>query len=56
VVDAYNNNTVLSFYQKNDFSFVFSTEQQEIENLKKKIAEDDILHTRQMFFDMKRLD
>ena len=36
VVDAYNNNSVLSFYQKNGFSFVFSTEQQEKENLKKR--------------------
>ena len=54
VVDAYNNPSVLAYYQKNGFSFLFSSEQQEIENLKKKIADDDILHTRQMFFDMKR--
>ena len=54
VVDAYNNDNVLSYYQKNDFSFVFSTEQQEKENMKKKIADSDTLHTRQMFFDMKR--
>ena len=54
VVDAYNKNSILSYYQKNDFSFVFSTEQQEMENLKKKNADDEILHTRQMFFDMKR--
>ena len=54
VVDAYNNNSVLPYYQKNDFSFVFSSEEQEKENLKKKIANDEILYTRQMFYDMKR--
>jgi len=54
VVDAYNSESVLSYYQKNGFSFVFSSEQQEKENLKKRIADDEILHTRQMFFDMTR--
>ena len=54
VIDAYNNDSVLSFYLKNGFSFVFSTEQQEKENLKKMIAENETLHTRQMFYDMKR--
>jgi len=54
VVDAYNKDTVIAFYQKNDFSFVFSTEQQEIENLRKKVDDDQILNTRQMFFDMER--
>jgi len=54
VVDAYNNNSVLPYYQKNDFSFVFSSEEQEKENLKKKVADDEILYTRQMFYDMKR--
>jgi hypothetical protein len=54
VVDAYNNDVVLAYYQKNDFSFVFSTEQQEIENLRKKVADNQTLHTRQMFFDMER--
>jgi len=54
VVDAYNNSSVLSYYQKNDFSFVFSSEQQEKDYLKKKIAEDEPLYTRQMFFDMTR--
>jgi len=39
---------------KNDFSFVFSTEQQEKENLKKMIARNESLRTRQMFYDMKR--
>jgi GNAT superfamily N-acetyltransferase len=54
VVDAYNSDAVLSYYLKNDFSFVFSTEQQEKENLKKMVAENEILHTRQMFYDMER--
>ena len=53
-VDAYNNPNVLAYYQKNDFSFVFSTEQQEKDNLKKTFAVDEILRTRQMFFDMER--
>lgn len=56
VVDAYNNDTVLSYYQKNKFSFLFSSEQQEIESLKKRISDDEVLHSRQMFFDMKRLE
>ena len=54
VVDAYNNPDVLNFYQKNDFLFVFSTEQQERDYLQK--SHDDIkpLATRQMFYDMLR--
>ena len=54
VVDAYNNSSVLSYYQRNDFSFVFSTEQQEKDNLKKTVEDDEILRTRQMFYDMER--
>jgi GNAT superfamily N-acetyltransferase len=55
VVDAYNDASVLSFYQKNDFSFVFSTEQQEKENLKRLPNDSISLNTRQMFFDLMRL-
>jgi len=55
VVDAYNDASVLGFYLKNDFSFVFSTEQQEKENLKKSLDDNAPLHTRQMFFDIMRL-
>ena len=55
MVDAYNNASVLGFYQKNDFLFVFSTEQQEKENLQKSPNNDAPLHTRQMFFDLMRL-
>ena len=56
VVDAYNNDAVLAFYKKGDFSFVFSTEQQEKENLRKKVNDSETLNTRQMFFDMERWD
>ena len=44
----------LNDFFNHDFSFVFSTEQQEKENLKKMVAEDEILFTRQMFYDMER--
>jgi GNAT superfamily N-acetyltransferase len=54
VVDAYNSDAVLAYYLKNRFSFSFSTEQQEKENLKKALKENENLHTRQMFYDMKR--
>jgi GNAT superfamily N-acetyltransferase len=51
VVEAYNTPVVLNFYQKNDFLFVFSTEQQERENLQKS-QHLESLPTRQMFYDM----
>jgi GNAT superfamily N-acetyltransferase len=54
VVDAYNKSNVLNYYVQNGFGFVFSTEQQEMENLKKTVAETDVLHTRQMFYDLTR--
>ncbi|MDR0873095.1 MAG: N-acetyltransferase [Prevotellaceae bacterium] len=54
VVDAYNKPEVLSFYQKNDFAFLFTDEMQERENLKKGTTTDEPLHTRQMFYDMMR--
>ncbi|GHT32305.1 hypothetical protein FACS189434_03750 [Bacteroidia bacterium] len=50
VVDAYNKPEVLNFYQKNYFKAVFSTEQQEREY--KKLAPDQDLRTRYMFYDM----
>ena len=52
VVDAYNSPSVLSFYQKNFFSTVFSTEEQEREAYKIKLNEN--LQTRYMFYDMIR--
>jgi len=50
VVDAYNKPKILSFYQKNGFVTVFSTEEQEQEY--KKINISTSLNTRYMFFDM----
>jgi len=52
VVDAYNIPSVLSFYQKNFFYPVFSTEEQE--RLAYKIKPDEELQTRYLFYDMIR--
>jgi hypothetical protein len=54
VVDAYNNPAVLNFYLKNDFSFVFSTQEQERENMQKSTSDTEPLRTRQMFYDIMR--
>jgi len=51
LVDAYNELNVIGFYQKNDFTTVFSTEQQEKENYRQHPVE-AALQTRYMFFDM----
>jgi len=53
LVDAYNEPAVVGFYQKNDFTEVFSTEQQEKETYAQPISEP--LRTRYMFFDMIQL-
>jgi GNAT superfamily N-acetyltransferase len=50
VVDAYNEPVVLNFYQKNKFTSVFSTEEQEQESSKLNTTEP--LRTRYMFYDM----
>jgi GNAT superfamily N-acetyltransferase len=50
LVDAYNQPVVLDYYQRNQFAFVFSTEEQEREYKKPGTA--DLLHTRFMFYDM----
>jgi ribosomal protein S18 acetylase RimI-like enzyme len=55
-VDAYNSPGVLNYYRKNEFDFLFTTEEQERENLKKSVAKTEILRTRQMFFDLKRVN
>jgi len=52
VVDSYNIPSVLSFYQKNFFSPVFSTEEQE--RLAYKIKPGEELQTRYLFYDMIR--
>lgn len=53
VVDAYNTEVPLTFYQKNGFKFLFSTEEQEKEY--RNIASSYPLETRLMFFDLIRI-
>lgn len=53
IVDAYNKDIPLAFYQKNEFQFLFSSEQQEAENLGYDLSKS--LHTRLMCFDLKNL-
>ena len=50
VIDAFNSPSVLSFYQKNNFSTVFSTEEQERKAYK--IKPEEVLQTRYLFYDM----
>ena len=52
-VDAYNEPAVVKFYQKNDFTLVFSTEEQEKETYRQSPSE--TLQTRYMFYDMIQL-
>lgn len=53
VVDAYNEDAPIAYYQKNGFDFLFSTEEQEKEYTG--LATDDSLATRLMYFDLIRL-
>ena len=53
LVDAYNEPAVVKFYQKSDFTLVFSTEQQEKETYRQN--PDDPLQTRYMYYDMMQL-
>ena len=55
-VDAYNKPEVLKYYEKNDFEFLFLTEEDERNNLKKSINSDEPLNSRQMFFDLTRYE
>jgi GNAT superfamily N-acetyltransferase len=50
LIDAYNDNSVLSFYLKSNFSFVFSTEEQERTAYRVDMAK--TLETRYLFYDM----
>ena len=50
LVDAYNEPAVIRFYQKNDFTSVFSTEEQEKESYRQIPSES--LQTRFLFYDM----
>ena len=49
-VDAYNEPDIVAFYQKNKFTLVFSTEEQEKETYLQPLSEP--LRTRYMFYDM----
>lgn len=50
VVDSYNNPQTLAFYKSNGFEPVFSGEQQEKEY--RRMSDDDVLHTRLLYFDL----
>ena len=50
VVDAYNEKSPIDYYKKNDFDFLFSTEEQEKEYTG--LTEEDKLSTRLMYFDL----
>jgi len=50
LVDAYNESDIISFYTKNKFTPVFSTDEQEKESYQQ--SENEILQTRYMFYDM----
>jgi len=50
LVDAYNDPAVIEFYQKNKFTPVFSTEEQEKETYQQ--TPEETLRTRYMFYDM----
>lgn len=50
LVDSYNDSAALRLYEKNDFLFLFSTEDQEKEYYEKR--PEDVLHTRFMYFDL----
>lgn len=51
VVDAYNNDRTMRFYERNGFKTLYKTEQEEREFLK--LTPEDPLETRFMFFDLK---
>ena len=54
IVEAYNKPEVLRYYEKNNFKFLFLTEEDERQNLKKSKSNDETLNSRQMFFDLIR--
>lgn len=51
VVDAYNNDHTIQFYQKNGFKLLYRTEEEERNFLE--LRDDETLKTRFMFFDLK---
>ena len=52
-MDAYNSKVPLTFYQKNGFKQLFSTEEQE--KVYRNISVDGPLNTRLMFYDLIRM-
>ena len=50
VVDAYNNPNVLKFYEKNDFKYLYLTEDEEKETFG--LTKDERLNSRMMYFDL----
>ena len=50
VVDAYNNASVLSFYEKNGFKYLYSSEEEECETFG--LGEGEHLNSRMMYFDL----
>ncbi|PCI97465.1 MAG: hypothetical protein COB15_07830 [Flavobacteriales bacterium] len=55
IVDAYNEEAVIKFYQKNDFSFL-QPEEDELEQLIQERGDGAKLMTRHMLFDLARLE
>ena len=53
VVDAYNTESPMEYYQRNGFQFMFSTEEQE--KIYRKVDDDNSLKTRLMYFDLMQL-
>ena len=50
VVDAYNSPKVLSFYEKNDFKYLYSTEEEEKATFG--LSDGEHLNSRMMYFDL----
>ena len=55
IVDAYNEEPVIKFYQRNDFSFL-QPEEDELTQLHEERGEEAELKTRHMLFDLGRLE
>lgn len=52
IVEAVNKPKVLDFYQRNDFSLLYSSEEVELEKTHRKTDENGLLKTRLMMYDM----
>lgn len=56
IVDAYNNTKVLNFYEKNDFKYIQTPEDETKQLIKEKNKEDVELLTRHMYYDLARFE